>query len=78
MNLTFDNGSQRNWQVARRRVFSYNNGQVVHTTPNFNASVTLGLDASGNPTGCPGANPYYMRVTWTGAAGNTRSVLLPY
>ena len=128
MSLTFDNGSQRNWQVARRRVFSYNNGivitetgtqtvdgvtnvaewgtnrfgnafttaitqaivlkqdcsfragagQVVHATPNFNASVTLGLDASGNPTGCPGANPYYMRVTWTGAAGNTRSELLPY
>ena len=128
MSLTFDNGSQRNWQVARQRVFSFNNGvvitetgtqtvgavtnvaewgtnrfgnafttaisqpivlkqdcsfrvgagQVTHTTPNFNSSATFGLDASGNPTGCPGANPYYMRITWTGIAGNTRSVLLPY
>ncbi len=128
MSLTFDNASQRNWQVARRRVFTYNNGivitetgtqsvggltnvaewgtnrfgnafttsitqpivlkqdclfrvgagQVVHTTSNFTSSVTFGLDASGNPTGCPGANSYYMRVTWTGAAGNTHSVLLPY
>ncbi|MBL0232807.1 MAG: hypothetical protein IPQ08_03985 [Chitinophagaceae bacterium] len=128
MSLTFDNGSQRNWQVARRRVFTYNNGvvitengtqtvgsvtnvaewgtnrfgnafttaitqpivlkqdcsfrvgagQVVHTTPNFTSSVTFGLDASGNATGCPGANSYYMRVSWTGVNGVTRTVLLPY
>lgn len=128
MSLTFDNGSQRNWQVARKRVFSFSNGvvitetgtqtvgavtnvaewgtnrfgntfttaitqpivlkqdcafrvgagQVTHATPNFNSSATFGLDASGNPTGCPGANPFYMRITWTGIGGNTRSVLLPY
>jgi hypothetical protein len=32
MSVTFDNGSQRNWQVARRRVFTYNNGIVITTT----------------------------------------------
>ncbi len=128
MSLTFDNGLQRNWQVARRRVFTYSNGVVitetgtqtvggltnvaewgtnrfgnaftttiaqpivlkqdcsfrvgaglvVHTTSNFTSSVSFGLDASGNPTGCPGTNPYYMRVTWAGVAGVTHSVLLPY
>ncbi|MEQ1676880.1 MAG: hypothetical protein ABL876_09275 [Chitinophagaceae bacterium] len=32
MSITFDNGSQRNWQVARKRVFSYNNGIVITVT----------------------------------------------
>jgi hypothetical protein len=128
MSITFDNGAQRNWQVARQRVFTYNNGIVItetgthtdgsttgiaewgtnrfgqafttaivlpivlrqdcsfrvgsgkveHTTAAFNSNVTFGLDSSGNPTGCPGANPYYMKVVWTGPGGNVHTVLLPY
>lgn len=128
MSVTFDNGSQRNWQIARRRVFTYNNGIVVtvtgmhseagvtgiaewgtnrfgrsfttaivqpivrrqdcafrvgsgkvtHTTPVFTASATFGLDASGNPTSCPGTGNYYMKVEWTGPNGNTRTTILPY
>ena len=31
MSITFDNGQQRVWQVAKRRTFSYNNGIVVTT-----------------------------------------------
>jgi len=30
--VTFDDNTQRNWQVAKRRVFSYNNGIVITTT----------------------------------------------
>jgi hypothetical protein len=128
MSVTFDNNSQRVWQVARQRVFSYSNGvavtvtglhtengvsgvaewgtnrfgnsftsaitqplvfrqdcsfrlgsgKVEHRTAYFNAAATFGLDASGNPTGCPGANSYYMKIVWTGPAGNTRSAILPY
>ncbi|MBM3415631.1 MAG: hypothetical protein FJY20_04115 [Bacteroidetes bacterium] len=128
MSVTFDNNTQRTWQVARQRVFTYNNGIVItitglhsqngisgiaewgtnrfgnafttaitqplvlkqdcsfrpgsgkaeHNTSFFTATVTLGLDANGNPTGCSGTDPYYMKVVWTGPAGNTRSVLLPY
>jgi hypothetical protein len=128
MSVTFDNNSERTWQVARQRVFSYNNGivititglhsqngingiaewgmnrfgnafttaitqplllkqncsfrpgsgQVEHTTSLFTATVSLGLDANGNPTGCPGTAPYYLKVVWTNPAGNTRSALLPY
>jgi hypothetical protein len=128
MSITFDNGSQRTWNVGRRRIFTYNNGVVVtvegmhsqnginniaewgtnrfgrnfttatthpvvrrqdcsfrvvsgkvtHTTPAFTASATFGLNASGNPTGCPGANPYYMKIEWTGPNGNTQSTLIPY
>ena len=32
MSITFDNGSQRNWQIAKQRVFTYNNGMVISTT----------------------------------------------
>ena len=128
MSITFDNGSQRNWQVAKQRVFTYNNGvvititgthseggtsgivewgtnrfgrsfttsvtqpvvmrqdcsfrigsgKVVHTTPVFNASATFGLDGNGNPTSCPGAGNYYMKIEWTGPNGNTHMTLLPY
>ncbi len=128
MSITFDNGAQRNWSVARQRVFTYNNGIVVtetgthtagstsgiaewgtnrfgrvfttaiaqpivcrqdcsfrigsgrveHVTPLFNASVLFGLDVNGNATGCPGIGLYYMRITWTGPAGNTHSFLRPY
>ncbi len=129
MSVTFDNGSQRNWQVARQRLFAYNGGNVTitvtgthsqngisgiaewgtnrfgnsfttaitqplvfkfdcsfrlgsgkveHATALFNASVLFGLDAGGNPTGCPGVNPYYMKISWTGPGGNTRTAILPY
>ncbi|HUR66512.1 MAG TPA: hypothetical protein VMZ03_09180 [Chitinophagaceae bacterium] len=129
MSVTFDNGSQRNWQVGRQRVFSYNggnatitvtgthtqgstsgiaewgtnrfgnafttaitlpltfkydcsfrlgSGRVEHVTNLFNASVIFGLDANGNPTGCPGANPYYMKIVWTGPANIPHTIIWPY
>lgn len=128
MSVTFDNGTQRTWQVARKRVFTYSGGVVItvtgthtdgsttgiaewgtnrfgnafttiiseplvfrqdcsfrltagkvtHITPQFNAFVIFGLDASGNPTSCPGAGSYYMKVAWTGPAGITHTTILPY
>jgi hypothetical protein len=128
MSVTFDNGTQRNWQVARRRVFTYNNGIVItvsgthadgtvtniaewgtnrfggafttstwepiiikqdcnfrvtsgklkHITPLIAAIATFGLNAGGNPTSCPGIAAYYYKLEWTGPAGNTHSVILPY
>ncbi len=128
MTITFDNGAQRSWKVARKHVFTYNNGivlsvsgnhsengvnniaewgvnryggvftsvtdapivirqdcnfritagQVTHTTPNITASSTFGLDASGNPTACPGAGPYYLKLVWTGPGGNSHTIILPY
>jgi hypothetical protein len=128
MSVTFDNNTQRTWQVAKQRVFTYNNGIVVtttgmhtegaisgivewgtnrngrtfttaitqplvirqdcnmrltsgkveHATPVYNASVTFGLDAAGNPTTCPGAGSYYMKIIWTGPGGNPHTIILPY
>jgi hypothetical protein len=128
MSVTFDNGSQRTWQVARRRVFTFNSGVVItvsgmhsaggvtgiaewgtnrfgntftttiseplifrqdcafrltsgkvtHTTSNFNAAVTFGLNVSGLPTSCPGAGVYYMKIVWTGPLGIPHTAILPY
>ena len=32
MNVTFNDGTQRNWQIAKRHTFTYNNGIVISTT----------------------------------------------
>jgi hypothetical protein len=32
MSITFDNASQRTWQVSKQRVFTYNNGIVITTS----------------------------------------------
>jgi len=32
MTVTFDNGTSRSWQIAKQRVFTYNNGVVISTT----------------------------------------------
>lgn len=127
MTITFDDGSQRVWKIARRRVFTYNNGLVLSITGDHTdgsktgiaewglnrfghafttsikeplvirqdcafrltsgqvehegfgtATATFGLDASGNPTSCPGSGHYYFKLTWTGPGGNTASAILPY
>jgi hypothetical protein len=41
--VTFDNGSQRSWQIAKQRVFTYNNGIVVTTTGTHTEGTTSGI-----------------------------------
>jgi hypothetical protein len=66
--------------VARQDCsFRIGAGAITHAVAGaFTASVLFGLDAQGNPQGCPGAGHYWMRLTWTGVGGNTRTVLIPY
>ena len=127
MSITFDDNSQRVWQIARKRTYTYNNGIVLeitgtHTVGNNNqiaewginrfghafttsithglvirqscafrltsgeikhegfatSTVKFGLDSTGNPTTCPGNNPYYFKVTWTGPNGASAMAILPY
>ncbi|MEP7165555.1 MAG: hypothetical protein ABI741_12720 [Ferruginibacter sp.] len=42
MSVTFDNGTQRTWQVSKQRTFTYNNGIVI---------TTIGTHTDGNITG---------------------------
>ncbi|CAN5618339.1 hypothetical protein BH11BAC5_BH11BAC5_19680 [soil metagenome] len=51
--ITFDNGKQRIWQVAKQRVFTYNNGAVItttgtHTDAGVNGIAEWGANRFGN------------------------------
>ena len=41
--VTFDNGSVRSWQIAKQRVFTYNNGIVITTTGTHTDNGTTGI-----------------------------------
>ncbi|MBL7749010.1 MAG: hypothetical protein JNM19_16340 [Chitinophagaceae bacterium] len=43
MSITFDNGSQRNWQVARKRVFTFAAGVVVTVTGTHTEGSVTGI-----------------------------------
>lgn len=47
MTITFDNGTQRTWQVAKRRTFSYNNGIVISTVGFHTDGATSGISEWG-------------------------------
>jgi hypothetical protein len=129
LTVKFDDGEVRTWNVARKKVFTYNDGVVVnvygihqdgdqtniaewgtnrfgdafttsissalvikqscnlrvtagevkHKTAEFEATATFGLDATGNPTDCPGTANYFLRFGWKRLSnGNSFNILLPY
>ncbi len=126
MSITFDDGSQRTWQFARRRTFAYQNGIVLSITGvapqgggisewgtnrfgsaftstiteplvirqscNFrltsgqvrndaqlaNTTITMGLDASGNPVSTCPTGVFYYKVVWTGPGGLSYTRIAPY
>lgn len=41
--ITFDNGSQRSWKVAKKRVFTYDGGIVISTSGNHTDGNTEGI-----------------------------------
>jgi hypothetical protein len=128
MKVSFDNGTARSWNVAKQRVYTYNEGAVLtitgthtegeetgiaewgsnragiafktstvtpvvvkqscnfrvtggaikHSTGEFSAVATFGLNEGGEITECPGTGKYYYKVVWTGKNGSSLSVILPY
>ncbi|MGZ8545500.1 MAG: hypothetical protein ACXWV0_09400, partial [Flavisolibacter sp.] len=127
LSITFGDNTQRNWQVSRKRVYTYNNGAVmtIHGTGTqgnntqlaewgtnrfgnafftsvtqplvfrqdcnlrltsgeikhqgfATSTVTFGLDASGNPTSCPGSGNYYYKLVWNGPNGGSHQAINPY
>ncbi|HEY4338299.1 MAG TPA: hypothetical protein VGM89_20470, partial [Puia sp.] len=47
MSITFDNGSVRNWSLARQRSYSYSNGIVVTETGTHSDGSTTGISEWG-------------------------------
>lgn len=48
MNITLDNGAKRTWQVARRRVYSLDNGIVISTSGTYSEGATIGISEWGS------------------------------
>jgi hypothetical protein len=53
-------------------------GQNTVITDKGTAVITYGLDANGDPTGCPGTGSYYLKLVWTGVNGKTYTIIRPY
>lgn len=43
MSITFDDNTQRTWQIARKRTFTYNNGIVLQITGNHTSGTNNGI-----------------------------------
>jgi hypothetical protein len=50
----------------------------VLRSDSLNSTITYGLDASGNPTTCPGSGNYYLEVVWSLPNGRTFPIIIPY
>lgn len=66
MTVTFDNGSQRTWKVARRREFTYDNGYVItvsgtHIEGNVANVAEWGTNREGSPFTSAIAEPLVFR-----------------
>lgn len=57
MTITFDDGSQRSWQIAKQRTFTYDNGIVITTTGTHTDGTTDGIAVWGT-------NRYGNAFTW--------------
>jgi hypothetical protein len=53
-------------------------GQNTVTIDKGTAVITYGLDANGDPTGCPGTGTYYFKLVFTGANGKVYTIIWPY
>jgi hypothetical protein len=53
-------------------------GQNTVITSKGTGVITYGLDANGDPTGCPGTGTYYFKLVWTAANGKVYTIIWPY
>lgn len=53
-------------------------GQNTVITDKGTSVITYGLDANGDPTGCPGSGTYYFKLVWTGVNGKSYTIIRPY
>lgn len=57
--------------------FRLTSGEIKHE--GFGTStVTFGLNSNGEPTTCPGAGKYYLKLVWAGANGNSHTAITAY
>ena len=65
--------------VAQSCDFRLTSGQTETIRPALTLTITYGLDADGNPTGCPGDGYYYYKAVWVlNGSGKTYTWIAPY
>ncbi len=75
---TFVTSIEQPLVVTQSCNFRLTAGQVKHELLARNLTVTFGLNAGGAAITCPGNNPYYMKLVWTGPNGQSYTVIRPY
>ncbi|HET6253418.1 MAG TPA: hypothetical protein VFE32_05065 [Puia sp.] len=59
--------------------FRLTSGQTETIRPALTLTITYGLDANGDPTGCPGEGYYYYKAVWVlNKSGKTYTYIAPY
>jgi hypothetical protein len=59
--------------------FRLTSGQTETIRPALTLTITYGLDAEGDPTGCPGDGYYYYKAVWVlSGSGKTYTYIAPY
>lgn len=65
--------------IAQSCDFRLTSGQTETIRPALTLTITYGLDANGDPTGCPGDGYYYYKAVWVlSASGKTYTLIAPY
>lgn len=65
--------------IAQSCDFRLTSGQTETIRPALTLTITYGLDANGDPTGCPGDGYYYYKAVWVlNSSGKTYTWIAPY
>ena len=65
--------------IAQSCDFRLTSGQTETIRPALTLTITYGLDANGDPTGCPGSGFYYYKAVWVlSGSGKTYTWIAPY
>jgi hypothetical protein len=64
--------------IAQSCDFRLTSGQTETIRPALTLTITYGLDANGDPTGCPGDGYYYFKAVWVLSNGKTYTFIAPY
>jgi hypothetical protein len=65
--------------IAQSCDYRLTSGQTETIRPALTLTITYGLDANGDPTGCPGNGYYYFKAVWVlNGSGKTYTYIAPY
>lgn len=77
--VTFESLITQPKTIAQSCEFRLTGGQnQVIRSDGWTSTITYGLDAGGDPTGCPGTGTYYYKLVVSRPNGKTYTYILPY